>query len=166
VSDNTTYLKGDGSQGYVKSITIASGKQENSITSNIRHYGKNTPSDILARAVVKDSSTSILNSITKIEKGARRADGQQTGRVLMMNEKSRGDANPILLIDENDVTAGHAASAGKVDPLQIYYLMSRGMTKADAERLIIYGFLNPLLEEIPIEDVVKQLKRVIERKLR
>ena len=166
VSDNTTYLKGDGSQGYVKSITIASGKQENSITSNIRHYGKNTPSDILARAVVKDSSTSILNSITKIEKGAKRADGQQTGRVLMMNEKSRGDANPILLIDENDVTAGHAASAGKVDPLQIYYLMSRGMTKADAERLIIYGFLNPLLEEIPIEDVVKQLKRVIERKLR
>ena len=77
-----------------------------------------------------------------------------------------GDQSAHELGVQDDVTAGHAASAGKVDPLQIYYLMSRGMTKADAERLIIYGFLNPLLEEIPIEDVVKQLKRVIERKLR
>lgn len=166
VSDNTTFLKGNGSEGYVKSITVGSGKQESSITSNIRHYGKNTPSDILARAVAKDASSTILNSITKIEKGASQADGQQTGRVLMMNEQARGDANPILLIDENDVTAGHAASAGQIDPLQIYYLMSRGITREEAERLIIYGFLNPLLEEIPIESVVNQMKRVIERKVR
>lgn len=166
LSDNLTVLAGDGSSGYVKSITVGSGKQENNITSRMQHVGKNTPSDILARGVMKDAASSILNSITKIEKGATRADGQQTGRVLMLNEKARGDANPILLIDEHDVVAGHAASAGKIDPLQIYYLMSRGITKTEAERLIIYGFLNPLLEEIPIESVVDQMKRVIERKLR
>ena len=166
ISDNLSLLQGNGSSGYVKSITVGSGHQENSITSRMRHIGRNTPSDILARAVMKDSASTILNSITKIEKGATRADGQQTGRVLMLNEKARGDANPILLIDEHDVTAGHAASVGKIDPMQIYYLMSRGIARDEAERLIIYGFLNPLLEDIPIESVVDQMKRVIERKLR
>lgn len=166
LSDNLTILDGNGSSGYVKSITVGSGRQENSITSRMRHVGRNTPSDILARAVMKDSASTILNSITKIDKGASRADGQQTGRILMLNDKARGDANPILLIDEHDVTAGHAASVGKIDPMQVYYLMSRGITREEAERLIIYGFLNPLLEDIPIKNVVDQMKRVIERKLR
>lgn len=165
ISDNLTVLKGDGSEGYVKSITIGSGTQENNITSNMRHYGQHTPSDILARGVMKDSASTILNSITKIEKGAAKADGQQTGRVLMLNEKARGDANPILLIDEHDVSAGHAATVGQIDPIQVFYMMSRGLTRQEAERLIIYGFLNPLLEDIPIESVVTQLKQVIERKL-
>lgn len=165
LSDNMTILEGNGSSGYVKSITVGSGKQENSITSRMQHIGKHTPSDILARGVMKDAASTILNSITKIENGASGADGQQTGRVLMLNEKARGDANPILLIDEHDVTAGHAATVGKIDPMQIFYMMSRGLSREEAERLIIYGFLNPLLEEIPLEGVVEQMKRVIERKL-
>lgn len=165
LSDNLTVLEGNGSSGYVKSITVGSGKQENSITSRMKHIGKHTPSDILARGVMKDAASTILNSITKIENGASGADGQQTGRVLMLNEKARGDANPILLIDEHDVTAGHAATVGKIDPMQVFYMMSRGLTREEAERLIIYGFLNPLLEEIPLDGVVDQMKRVIERKL-
>ena len=64
----------------------------------------------------------------------------------MLSENARGDANPILLIDEDDVMAGHAASAGRVDPVQLYYLMSRGISKAEAERLIIYGFLAPVVK--------------------
>lgn len=166
ISDNSTVLKGDGSEGYVKSIAIGSGKQDSNITSNMYHHGKHTPSDILARAVMKDSASAIINSITKIESGASKADGQQTARVLMLNEKARGDTNPILLIDEHDVTAGHAATVGKINPLQIYYLMSRGISRKEAERMIILGFLNPLLEEIPLEGVVEQMMRVIERKLR
>ncbi len=71
----------------------------------------------------------------------------------MLSPKGRGDANPILLIDEDDVTAGHAASVGRVDPTQLYYLMSRGIPKTEAERLIIHGFLAPVVNEIPIERV-------------
>jgi Fe-S cluster assembly protein SufD len=85
--------------------------------------------------------------------------------VLMLSPKARGDANPILLIDEDDVKAGHAASVGQVNPEQIYYLMSRGIAKKDAERLIIYGFLAPVVTEIPIEPVREQLQRLLERKL-
>ncbi len=65
---------------------------------------------------MKDAAQSIFNGIGKIEHGATKANAEQESRVLMLSEKARGDANPILLIDEDDVTAGHAASVGRVDP--------------------------------------------------
>lgn len=166
ISDNMTFLNGTGSESYVKSIAVGSGKQNANITSNIRHFGTHTSSNILARAVMKDDASGIVNSITKIERGATKADGQQTGRMMILSENARGDANPILLIEENDVIAGHAASVGQIDPYQLYYLMSRGITREEAERLIVFGFLRPLLEDIPIAAVVEQMERVIERKLR
>ena len=83
----------------------------------------------------------------------------------MLSQGARGDANPILLIDEDDVVAGHAASVGRVDPLQLYYLMSRGITKHEAERLIIHGFLAPVVNQLPIETVKNQLTQVIEGKV-
>ncbi len=101
----------------------------------------------------KDSATSIFNGIGKIEHGASKSNAQQSSRVLMLDEKARGDANPILLIDEDDVMAGHAASVGRVDPTQLYYLMSRGIPKREAERLVIHGFLAPVVNELPIEGV-------------
>ena len=85
----------------------------------------------MTRAVMRDSATAIINGITKIEKGATKANGQQTERVLMLSPKARGDANPILLIDEDDVKAGHAASVGQVNEEQVYYLMSRGISRED-----------------------------------
>ncbi len=83
----------------------------------------------------------------------------------MLSPGARGDANPILLIDEDDVTAGHAASVGRVDPVQLYYLMSRGISQQEAERLVIHGFLSPVVNEIPIETVQNQLREVIEGKV-
>ncbi len=83
----------------------------------------------------------------------------------MLSPKARGDANPILLIDEDDVMAGHAASAGRVNEEQVYYLMSRGIPKREAERLIIYGFLLPVIQEIPLPSVREQLQLIVERKL-
>ena len=114
---------------------------------------------------MKESSTAIFNGIGKIEHGASKSNAEQESRVLMLSEKARGDANPILLIDEDDVTAGHAASVGRVDPVQLYYLMSRGITQKEAERLVIHGFLAPVVAELPIEGVKKQLVEVIERKV-
>ena len=71
----------------------------------------------------------------------------------MLSDQARSDANPILLIDENDVTAGHAASIGQVDPEDMYYLMSRGLDKAMAERLVVRGFLGSVIVEIPVKEV-------------
>ena len=165
VADTYSILKGNGSSSDMKVIAVGVGNQKLNYTTRAVHFGKSTPSDMITRAVMRDEATGIINGITKIEHGATRADGQQTERVLMLSPKARGDANPILLIDEDDVTAGHAASVGQVNPEQVYYLMSRGIPKSEAERLIIYGFLYPVIEEIPLEALREQLSALVERKL-
>lgn len=166
VFENVTNLVGDGSFGDMKMVTVGRGEQTQNFTTSIIHFGKGSEGWILKHGVSKDSATSIFNGIGKIEHGASKSNAQQTSRVLMLSEKARGDANPILLIDENDVMAGHAASVGKVDPTQLYYLMSRGIPKKEAERLVIHGFLAPVVSELPIEEVKKMLVDVIERKVK
>jgi Fe-S cluster assembly protein SufD len=166
ISDNTTNLIGDGSVGDTKTVTVGRGEQIENMTTKVVHFGKNTQGNILNHGVVKESATLIFNGIGKIEHGASKSDAQQTSRVLMLSEKARGDANPALLIDEDDVMAGHAASVGRVDPVQLYYLMSRGISKVEAERLVIHGFLAPVVNQLPIEKVKQQLTEVIERKVR
>jgi len=166
ISENTTNLLGDGSTGESKTVVVGRGEQTQNFTTSIVHFGKNTTGHILKHGVMKDSASSVFNGIGKIEHGASKSNAEQESRVLMLSEKARGDANPILLIDEDDVMAGHAASVGRVDPVQLYYLMSRGIQKKEAERLIIHGFLAPVVNELPIEGVKKQLVEVIERKVK
>lgn len=165
LSDTTSVLKGNGSDSDAKVICVGTDEQKMNLTTRAVHFGKASTSDMITRAVMRDGATAIINGITKIEKGATGCNGQQTEKVLMLSPKARGDANPILLIDEDDVKAGHAASVGQVNPDQIYYLMSRGISKEEAQRLIIYGFLAPVVSEIPISNVEEQLQRLVERKL-
>ncbi|WP_284641239.1 Fe-S cluster assembly protein SufD [Paenibacillus silviterrae] len=165
MSDTTTILKGNGSTSDAKVISVGTNDQKLNVTTRAIHYGKSSDSQMITRAVMRDEATAIINGITKIEHGATKANGEQTEKVLMLSPKARGDANPILLIDEDDVTAGHAASVGQVNPEYVYYLMSRGISRQDAERLIIYGFLDPVVSEIPLELVQTQLRSLVERKL-
>lgn len=165
LSDTKSLLKGNGSHSNARVLMIGSDDQNINMTTHAVHYGLRSDSDMLTRAVMKDKSTAIINGITKIEKGATNANGEQTEKVLMLSPKARGDANPMLLIDEDEVTAGHAASAGQVDPNHIYYLMSRGISRKEAERLITLGFLEPIVSSIPLETVANQLQALVERKL-
>lgn len=165
MADTDSVLKGNGSSSDAKIISVGKSDQKLNLTTRATHFGKNTPSDMITRAVMKDEATAIINGITKIEKRATGANGQQTERVLMLSPKARGDANPILLIDEDDVKAGHAASVGQVNPEHMHYLMSRGITRADAHKLVVYGFLAPVINEVPLENVKKQLQSLVERKL-
>lgn len=165
ISENVTHLLGDQSICYAKAVSVGRGDQTQNFTANIVNHGKHTDGIILQHGVMKDKATGIFHGIGKIEHGGTKANAEQESRVLMLSKHARGDANPILLIDEDDVTAGHAASVGRVDPVQLYYLMSRGISKQEAERLIIHGFLAPVVNEIPIEAVRKQLTDVIEGKV-
>lgn len=165
IYDNTTYLMGDRSESELKIVHVGRGEQTSNFTTQIIHYGKESNGHILKHGVMKDKGSSIFNGIGYIKHGATKADAQQESRVLMLSGDARGDANPILLIDEDDVTAGHAASVGRVDELQLFYLMSRGIDKKEAERLVIHGFLDAVVSALPIEKVKKQLKEVIELKV-
>jgi Fe-S cluster assembly protein SufD len=165
LSDTKSILKGNGSTSDAKVIAVGTHAQNMSLTTQAVHFGRSSDSNMVTRAVMRDQASAIINGITKIEHGATKANGVQTERVLMLSPKARGDANPILLIDEDDVTAGHAASVGQVNAEQIYYLMSRGISRTEAEKLIINGFLAPVVSEIPIEAVREQLASLLERKL-
>jgi Fe-S cluster assembly protein SufD len=165
LAETHSVLQGKGGLSDTKVILVGTGEQRMNITTRAVHVGMNTSSDMVTRAVMRDSSTAIINGITKIEKGATFANGQQTERVLMLSPTARGDANPMLLIDEDEVVAGHAASAGQVNPEQVYYMMSRGLSRELATKLIINGFLAPIVSEIPISSLEEQLKTVVERKL-
>lgn len=165
VSENVTHLVGDFSSTNARTVTVGRGKQTQNFTATTLHIGKDTDGQISQRGVMRENTSSIFNAIGRIRHGATRANAEQESRILMLSDRARGDANPILLIDEDDVTAGHAASVGQVDELQMYYLMSRGITKTEAERLVIHGFLAPVVSELPIESVKKQLSHLIERKL-
>lgn len=165
IFDNTTLLMGDGSVGNTKTVTVGTGKQTQNFTTKVVHFGRSSEGFILNHGVVKDQATTIFNGIGKIEHKASKSNAQQESRLLMLDKNARGDANPILLIDEDDVMAGHAASVGRVDPIQLYYLMSRGIPRKEAERLVIHGFLAPVVTQLPIEGVKRQLTEVIERKI-
>lgn len=151
----TTHLEGDGASATVNVGVLASGEQHVGYTTNITNKGLKTSGHINQRGVIVEGAHLIFNGIGHIEKGARGSDNQQENRVLMLGQNARGDANPILLIDENDVTAGHAASVTRVDQGQMYYLMSRGLSEALASRLVIRGFLEAGLSEID-DDKLKQ----------
>ena len=165
IIDNTTNLNGDRSTSALKSVVVGTGDQKINLTSKIVQYGKETDGYILKHGVMKENASSVFNGIGYIKHGGTKSIANQESRVLMLSENARGDANPILLIDEDDVEAGHAASVGRVDPEQLYYLMSRGISRAEAERLVIHGFLDPVVRELPIDDVKRQLREVIERKV-
>ncbi|MDM7862833.1 Fe-S cluster assembly protein SufD [Staphylococcus borealis] len=165
IIDNTTNLIGDRSTSELKSVVVGTGDQKINLTSKIVQYGKETNGYILKHGVMRENASSVFNGIGYIKHGGTKSIANQESRVLMLSENARGDANPILLIDEDDVEAGHAASVGRVDPEQLYYLMSRGISQKEAERLVIHGFLDPVVRELPIEDVKRQLREVIELKV-
>ncbi|MGT2934211.1 Fe-S cluster assembly protein SufD [Streptococcus catagoni] len=165
IADFDSDLIGDGSHADLKVVAASSGRQIQGIDTRVTNYGKHSIGHILQHGVILERGTLTFNGIGHIIKGAKGADAQQESRVLMLSDKARSDANPILLIDENEVTAGHAASIGQVDPDDLYYLMSRGLDKETAERLVIRGFLGTVITEIPIKEVRESIIAVLDQKL-
>lgn len=165
VADFDSDLVGEASHSEVKVVAISAGRQTQGIDTRVTNKASHSVGHILQHGVIRERGVLTFNGIGHILKGAKGADAQQESRVLMLSDKARGDANPILLIDENEVTAGHAASVGRVDPEEMYYLMSRGLPKAEAERLVIRGFLGSVITAIPVKEVQKEFIEVIEGKL-
>lgn len=165
IADFDSDLVGEGSHSEVKVVAISSGRQTQGIDTRVTNKASHSIGHILQHGVIRDRGTLTFNGIGHILKGAKGADAQQESRVLMLSDQARGDANPILLIDEFEVTAGHAASAGRLDPDELYYLMSRGLPQKEAERLVTRGFLGSVITAIPVKSVQEELVKVIDRKL-
>lgn len=166
VEDVFVNLTGDGSATDVKGVAISHRSQIQASNIEVINAAKSTSGNIFQHGVALDEATLTFNGIGHILKNGKNSDAQQESRILMLSEKARADANPILLIDEFEVTAGHAASVSRVDAEQLYYLTSRGIDTKLAEKLIIRGFLGIVLSEISVKSVHDELIETIERKLR
>ncbi|KRO18459.1 SufD family Fe-S cluster assembly protein [Lacticaseibacillus saniviri] len=160
-----TRLAGDGATATVNVGVLATAKMHLGYTTRIENQARHTTGHINQRGVIIDQAHLVFNGIGHIQKGARGSDNQQENRVLMLSDDARGDANPLLLIDENDVTAGHAASVARVDQGQMYYLMSRGLDEVTASRLVIRGFLESGFEAIKDPELKQALFDRIDRGL-
>lgn len=163
--DNTTNILGDGSESNLKMVTLGSGTQKAYFNSELVNQGLNTNGDILQHGVLLDESHVVFNGVGFIVKGASGSNAFQSSRLLTLSDKAKSDANPMLLIDENDVAAGHGASLGKIDEEQIYYLKSRGLSEREASRLLVHGFLSPVIEQLKVERVREQTIELIDKKI-
>ncbi|MBX6395560.1 MAG: Fe-S cluster assembly protein SufD [Alicyclobacillaceae bacterium] len=165
VAEYGTKLSGQGSRSSAKVIGLGIGRQHLDLTVKMVHEGRFTESEIQARGVVLDRSNMVYRAVTAIEKGAVGTDGHQAESLLILSPSARADAIPMLLIDENDVRADHAASVGKINPEQLYYLMSRGIAEEDARKMIVRGFLDPVMGQIPLPGVRQAMENLVERKM-
>ncbi|WP_429971630.1 Fe-S cluster assembly protein SufD [Fructilactobacillus sp. Tb1] len=165
VADFMVDLDGEGSVSDSRVVGIANGRQQQGINTRLTNFGVHSDAQIDQRGAILDKAKIVFNGIGKVQHGAHNANNQQQNHVLMLSDEASGDANPILLINEHDVVAGHAASIGRIDEKQLYYLMSRGLSKAVAEKLVIRGFLGIILAQIPAKTIRNQMIETIERKL-
>lgn len=165
ILDTDTYLNGNGSQSQLAIVAVASKDQILGVDARIVNRGQHSIGHILQHGVILDRAQLTFNGIGLIEKQAKYADAQQESRVMMLSDQARADANPILLIEEFEVTAGHAASAGQLDEQQLYYLMSRGLARREAEYLVVRGFLASVIQEMPSQWMRDQMVAIIDHKL-
>lgn len=165
VSEHQSLLDQPGGHAHSTTVFFGTRSQHQDYTAMARHVGTHTTSNMVARGVMKDSARSVFTGITDIKKGATGSDGRQKEKILMLSDTSRADAIPSLLIEENDVFAAHAASAGPVDPHAIFYLMGRGLSEMEATRLIVHGFLAPVIDTIPVGALREAVWAEVERKI-
>ena len=153
VAEIKTDLLGEGARVNLRTIAVSSQTHNQTIDAHITHRAPNTYGDMTNIGIVNEQGTIVLNGIEKIEKGMKNANAYQTLKGIILSDEAICEVNPILLIDEYDVKAGHGATVGKIEADQLYYLMSRGLSQKDAERLIINGFLQPIIDEIDDESL-------------
>lgn len=129
------------------------------------HVAPHCTSDLLYKGVLKDRARSVFSGLIRVHKNAQRTDAYQANRNLLLSNRARADSIPNLEIEANDVHCTHGSTVSQVDPEQLFYLMARGLPRSAAERLIVDGFFEPIMERIPLDDVRERLRLAIRRKM-
>lgn len=159
-------MQGNGSHVQWQGLTFASGTQSLATAPMLRHVGLSTESHLSFKTAVDDTGYSVFDGMVKIEKSAQGTNSRLEEHALHLSEKGRNDSIPGLEIDANDVKAGHASTSGQIDAEQVFYMQARGISKAEATRMIIMGFFAPVLDQITLEDTRERLADAIEALVR
>lgn len=158
-------LVGRGATGRMSGFYFTDGVQHLDHDTQQNHLAPDTTSDLLFKGALRDRSRSVWQGMIYVAPGAQKTDGYQANRNLVLSEKARADSIPGLEILADDVRCTHGATVGKIDADQVFYLRSRGIPYQEAERLIVEGFFDPIMQRIPFEGVRTRFQDVIEEKM-
>ncbi|MCL4113286.1 UNVERIFIED_CONTAM: hypothetical protein GTU68_007616 [Idotea baltica] len=158
-------LDGRGADAQVNGVTFATDRQLISYYTQQTHNAPDTHSDLLYKEVLRDRAKIVWRGMIKVDEVAQKTDGYQRSDALMLSADARCDSIPGLEIEADDVRCTHGATTGRVDDEQIFYTMSRGMTKFEAMHMIVEGFFHQVYDRIPVEVVRETLSQAVERKL-
>jgi Fe-S cluster assembly protein SufD len=156
---------GAGAQANLLGFFFGDGKQHFDQHTFQNHLVGQTASDLLYKGALKDRAYSVFRGLIRVNPNAQRSDAYQANRNLLLSQNAHADSIPELEIEANDVRCTHGATVGPIDPDQVFYLMTRGVSKIEAERLIVEGFFEPLLQKIPLTAVREALEHVIQNKI-
>ena len=155
------YLMEPGARGETLSIAFASEGQHQDAGSKMVHCAPNTSSRIISKSISKSGGRTSYRGLVKINKNATGCKSSVVCDALILDSESRSDTYPYIEIDEKDVVIEHEASVSKIAEEQLFYLMSRGMSETEASAMIVTGFIEPLVKELPMEYAV-EMNRLIE----
>ncbi|MEK6237371.1 MAG: Fe-S cluster assembly protein SufB [Planctomycetales bacterium] len=157
----SVYMMEPGARGEILSIAFASGGQHQDAGAKVVHCAPNTSSRIVSKSISKNGGRSSYRGLVKVESGAKESKSSVVCDALILDPESRSDTYPYIEVEEDDVTIGHEASVSQINEEQLFYLMSRGLSETEASTMIINGFIEPLVKELPMEYAV-EMNRLIE----
>ena len=155
------YMLEPGARGEILSIAFSSQGQHQDAGAKLVHCAPNTTGQILSKSISKNGGRSSYRGLVKVEKGATGSKSNVVCDALILDPDSRSDTYPYIEIAEQDVTIGHEASVSRIGEEQLFYLMSRGLTESEASTMIVNGFVEPLIKELPMEYAV-EMNRLIQ----
>jgi len=161
----TVDLIGQGAEARVSGMFFADQDQHLSFNTLQRHLAPRTTSDLLFKGALKGNSRSVWRGMIYVAPGARHIDGYQANRNLVLDPSARSDSIPGLEILNNDVRCTHGSTVGKIDPEQLFYLLSRGIPRKEAEQLVIQGFFEDILSRFSLQEVGEELWQNIRTRL-
>lgn len=156
-----------GNQSAANMHTVYMGDKDRLIDMNymINHYGRETKSIMEVKGVLQDQCNKIFKGTLDFKKGSVKSVGAEEEYAVLLSDKVRNRSVPILLCTEEDVSGQHAASAGKIDEDQLFYLMTRGFSEAEAKKLIVEGAIRPMIDRIPDEGTRDAIFEEIRRRI-
>lgn len=154
------HMRGKGARGEILSIAFANKGQHQDAGGKVVHEAPYTASRIISKSISKGGGRSSYRGLLKVANGAKGCKSNVVCDALILDPISRSDTYPYIEIDEDDVKIGHEASVSKIGEEQLFYLMSRGLSEAEASTLIVSGFIEPLVKELPMEYAVEMNKLI------
>jgi Fe-S cluster assembly protein SufD len=158
-------LAGQGAQGRMSGFYFTDGNQHLDHDTQQNHLAPNTTSDLLFKGALKGKSRSVWQGMIYVAPGAQKTDGYQANRNLVLSDAARADSIPGLEILADDVRCTHGATVGKLEQEPIFYLKSRGIPQAEAEKIVVEGFFDPIFQRIPFEGVRERFQQYIADKM-